>query len=547
MKIWRILLLLIGLIGLTLNATVGAPAKKSQAAPKRWNIISIVTDDQAMNSIGAYGNKEVVTPNMDRLAREGVRFTNAFACSGVCLPSRVGFLTGLFPTQVGLTDVYATAGWDTYGLPLGVPTWPRVLKQHGYVTGLIGKWHLGRTMEFYPTNYGLDYFFGFLRGTNFPMNPVLMRDGKISTIPGSTPDILVDDAMSFIDKHKAEPFALMLHFREPHLPYGPLPEADSAPFKDLDPTVPLLKEIEFDYLSAGRVENNESIVYVREDKAASDSLVKYLKGFTRAYYASIHSVDRNLGRLLAKLQELNLDDNTIILFSSDQGYLLGKYGMREKGAAVPVRMGAFALSGVAGLPFVHINMYDYSYRIPFLVRWPGVVKPGTVIEDFVSNIDAFRSILGMLNIPVPEGVPLQGMDFSPLLRGEKVSWRDAVFAQYDSTQVGNFELIRMVRTKKWKLVRTYLNPGGNVLINLENDPEERKNLYYQIPESRDVYKDHGQVMTGIHPYAEIRDELQKRLTEWQRSINDPALVLEKTYDDAIKAARETWKKRIPEK
>ena len=193
------------------------------AEHEKWNIISIVTDDQADWAVGAYGNREIVTPNMDRLAREGARFTQAFAASGVCTPSRVAFLTGLYPTQVGVTDVPYLRDPDD-GLPRTVPTWPRVLQQHGYVTGLIGKWHLGRTMEHYPTNYGLDYFFGFLRGANLPMNPVLSRDGEISVVPGPTPDILMDDAMRFIERHQSHPFALMIHFRAPHAPHLPVPE-----------------------------------------------------------------------------------------------------------------------------------------------------------------------------------------------------------------------------------------------------------------------------------------------------------------------------------
>jgi uncharacterized sulfatase len=356
----------------------------------------------------------------------------------------------------------------------------------------------------------------------------------------------VDDAMEFIEKHRSEPFALMLHFRAPHLPFGPVPEADSDPFVDLDPKVPVLREYEVDYMRAGALEGDEASnrSYVRVDKAAMDSHEKYLKGFTKAYYASIHSIDRNIGRLLAKLEELDLDNKTIVLFTSDQGYLLGRYGMKEKGAAVPLRSGAF--SGPGLLPFVNINMTDHSLQVPLVVRWPGVAEPGNVIDELVSNIDTFVSVLGMLGIPVPENCPSPGLDFSPLLRSESIPWRDAIFSQYDPVQVGNFELIRMIRTKKWKLVRTYLNPGGDILIDLEKDPEELRNLYHPAYESLSLYKDQGQVHEGVHTYREIIKELQKRLTEWQESINDPALSLDKAYRDAMKAVRDRWKNYEPD-
>src|SRR5687768_13598021 len=209
------------------------------ADPRKPNIIAIVTDDQARWSIGAYGNKESKTPNMDRLAAEGALFVNAFVATPVCSPSRASFLTGRYGTQVGILDWISPKEAEAgLGLPREALSWIEVLKKDGYITGLIGKWHLGTLAQFHPTRRGFDHFFGFLGGGNTPMNPTLEVNGKNKKFTGSLPDILTDDALDFVRKNRAGPFALCLHFRAPHAPYGPVPEADSKPFQDLDPTIP---------------------------------------------------------------------------------------------------------------------------------------------------------------------------------------------------------------------------------------------------------------------------------------------------------------------
>ncbi len=524
MSVYKLAIIFIGILGIYVNVVFGPPVKDIPANPKRWNIITIVTDDQGVWTVGAYGNKEAVTPNMDRLAREGVRFTNAFACTGVCAPSRVAFLTGLYPIQTGFNDIpYYRNPND--GLPLGVPSWPRVLQENGYVTGLIGKWHMGGNRNYYPTKYGLDYFFGFLRGTNRPLDPVLTRDGNTKGYEGYLPDILVDDAVKFLEKNQSKPFALMLHFRAPHAPHLPVTDADLAPFKDLDPTVPIV-----DPADAILDDDQEPA-----DPKAIELHEKLLKEKMKTYYASVHSVDRNLGRLLDNLDELKLADNTIILFTSDQGFMFGHRGLKGKGLAQSVRNHTLAEDNI------FINLYDLSLQVPLLIRWPGVVEPGTVNEELISNIDTYPSVLGMLGIPLPEDAPSEGLDFSRLLRGKNAAWRDALFAEYTPDQLSTMDFIRMVRTKNWKLIRTYLNAGGNKLYDLENDPEEMHNLYYL---GRHVLKpdEGGSPRPTVNPHAEILTTLQNRLTEWQKSIKDPALKLEKIYEEAKKTARKRWEK-----
>src|SRR5262245_19918819 len=466
MKLKAILLAALALI---LSA---APLHAGPTKAKKLNIIWVVTDDQASWSIGAYGNKESKTANMDRLAREGALFKNAFTATPVCSPSRASFMTGRYGTQVGITDWISPAEAQSgVGLPTDAITFAQVLQKHGWVTGLIGKWHLGALPQFHPTKRGFDHFFGFLGGGNAPMNPSLERDGKDQKLKGPLPDILMDDALDFVKKNKDRPFTLGIHFREPHLPYGPVPEGDAALFKDLDPTIPKVKGLD----------------------------IAQVKGWTRDYYASIHAVDRNLGRLLALLDELGLRDSTIILFTSDHGYMIGHHGLHTKGNA------HWVLGGVTGPK--RPNMFDLSMRVPLIVRGPGAVKPGSEVKELVSNIDTFASVLGMLDVTAPPGYKQEGKDFTPLLRGHKAAWRDAVFGQYDLHNSG-LAYMRSIRTARWNLVRHHFANGMDELYDLEADPGETKNLY------------------GNPAHREIRDQLQARLTEWQRAIGDPILRFE---------------------
>jgi uncharacterized sulfatase len=207
-------------------------------------------------------------------------------------------------------------------------------------------------------------------------------------------------------------------------------------------------------------------------------------------------VDRNLGRLLKVLDDLGLSENTIVLFTSDHGYMIGHHGLHTKGNA------NWVVGGVTGPK--RPNMFDLSMRVPLLVRWPGVVKPGTEVKAMVSNIDTFASVLGMLRVPIPKGVRHEGLDFAPLLRGEKVAWRDAVFGQYDLHN-GGLAFMRTVRTPRWHLVRHHFTNGLDELYDLEKDPGETRNLY------------------NNPQYRQVRDQLQERLTQWQRTIDDPIL------------------------
>lgn len=446
------------------------------AKEERWNIVSIVTDDQAKWAVGAYGNKEVRTPNMDRIAREGARFANAFVNTPVCSPSRASFLTGLHATRFGITDfISASEDRGGLGLPTDAITWPRVLQQTGYRTGLVGKWHLGSKPQFHPTRFGYDYFYGIPGGGAKPNNPRIEVNGVIGNIEGHTADLWGDAAVEFIDEHSTQPFALSLHFREPHLPYRPMPQQDVDVFEGTTVTIPEVKGID----------------------------EEQVQRWTRDYYISIHAADRNVGRVLDKLDALGLTSRTIVLFTSDHGYNIGHHRMHAKGN------GNWIAGGVGGPK--RPNMFETSIRVPLLIRWPGKVQPGTVVQSPASNVDVFPTVLSMLGVTLPTA-KLDGRDFSSELRGEKNDQDIPVFGQYDLHN-GDLAYMRMIRTKDWKLVRHYFVNGMDELYNISKDHGERNNLY------------------GKKEAREIQSSLQEQLTKWQRSINDP--ILERLPESAL--------------
>lgn len=451
------------LLGPTLNATC------AEGPAERPNIVFLYTDDQARWALGAYGNKEIHTPNLDRLAQAGALFENAFTATPVCSPSRASMLTSRYPTQFGIADWIDPKSEPDLGLAPSAILWPELLKAQGYATALMGKWHLGTRSEFHPTRQGFDHFFGFLGGGNQPIDPELEVEGTVRRVQGSLPDLLVGEGIRFVEANRDRPFLLSIHFRAPHVPYAPVPEQDSAHYETLDPTIP-----DVPGLPRQRV-----------------------KTLTRRYYASVSSVDRNVGRLLDRLEALGLTGKTIVIFTSDHGYMIGHHGLWHKGN------GTWLVEGKK--EGRRPNMFDDSIRVPLIVRWPGVVAPGTKVDRVVSNLDIFPSVVEMTGSGVPDNLRIGGRSFVPLLRDPKnkaIAWDDTLFGQYDmhNGQVAN---MRLIRTPEWKLIR-HFEPGvDDELFHLADDPGETRNLA-DDPAHRDR-----------------KAELATQLQQWMISIGDP--------------------------
>lgn len=463
---------------LTISATVCVIAictfAGGSAAAAPPNLIAICTDDQARWAMGAYGNSEVKTPHMDRIAADGALFENAFCNTPVCSPSRASYLTGLWPSELKITD-WINPNEAANGVGLSAATWPQALQQAGYSTAMIGKWHLGEQQTFHPTKKGFDHFMGFLAGGNRPMNPTLEVDGKVTKLKGSLPDLLTDDAIDWLGRQKTDikPFALCLHFRAPHGPFLPVPAEDRKPYDTLDPKfIPTLKGLDQDYV----------------------------KRQHREYYSSVASVDRNIGRLLKQLDDTGLTDNTIVLFTSDHGYNLGRHYVSSKGNGI--WQGGGRISGAPNRP----NMWDTSLRVPLAIRWPGVIKPGTRISQTVSFIDFYKTMLGMLDVPVPANASPRGIDFSPLLKNQPIVDQPYLYGQYDLHNSG-LAYLRMVRSTELKYVRHFHSNYMDELYDLKADPDESKNLLRRngVPQ---------------HLKAEVA-RMKLAMEQWMQSINDP--------------------------
>ena len=438
----------------------------------RPNLITIVTDDQGQWAMGAYGNTEIHTPAMDRIASEGALFSNAMVVSPVCSPARATWFTGRYPTELGITEWIHPVEADE-GLGMDHATWAEVLQDNGYVTAMIGKWHLGSRPQYHPTKKGFDYFMGFLDGGNKPMNAILEVNGKEQVVEGPLPDVLTDAALEWLKTQDEKPFALSLHFRAPHLAYTPVPKEDSAHYTDLDPTIPQFRGM---------------------DEAK-------VKASTKAYYGSISSVDRNIARLLDYLDKSGLTQNTIVLFTSDHGYNEGRHGVNTKGN------GQWIAGGVSGPK--RPNMWDTSLKVPLAIRWPGVIKAGHTSDAMVSNLDMYRTVLGMTGIAMPKRSKIHGVDFTPELKGGHIeNPQRELFGQYDLHNNG-LAYMRMIRSENYKYIRFFHVNGLDELYDLKKDPDEKNNLYRKTIAQGDP--------DGL--LASFQDKLLTQM----KAINDPLL------------------------
>ncbi|MGE0126991.1 MAG: sulfatase [Blastocatellales bacterium] len=446
-----------------------------QAQPKRPNIIFIQTDDQAAWALGASGNRDAHTPNLDRLFREGAYLRNAFVSTPVCSPSRASLITSRYGTELGITDWIDPRVEPDEGLSPIVVTWPRLLARAGYFNGLIGKWHLGTQDRFHPSKFGFKYFMGFRAGGAATRNPKLEVNGEAKEVRGFIVDIVTDDAIRFLREHRGKTFMLMLQYREPHAPYVPMPLEDWQKVANLDPQVPGYPDLDA----------------VRAKKAM------------REYLASIAAVDRSVGRVLAAVDELKLRENTVVIFTSDHGYNIGHHGIWHKGNGYHI-LKSTPNSSSREPHYQRPNVFDTSLRTPTAVRWPGVIKAGTEIKHTVTNLDWFPTILNIAGVRRPANMVIRGRDITPLLKGRKVRWDDDLYVEYSQHHYVKTHL-RMYRTTEWKLVRDYLNPGKDELYHLAIDPDENRNLIND-PST-----------------LAIRRKLQAKMMGRMRANNDPVL------------------------
>ncbi|MCG8652111.1 MAG: sulfatase-like hydrolase/transferase [Pirellulales bacterium] len=455
-------------------------ATTSDQTNNKPNIVFIFTDDQAPRAVAAAGDSRFITPNIDRIFHEGAHLTNSFVTTPVCSPSRAGLITSRYGTQVGITDWIHPGQEKDLGLDPNIVTWPKLMSQAGYRTGLFGKWHLGTADRFHPTHFGYDTFAGIRSGGCPPKDPTIeLRDGKTSKVAGYTCDIFTDLALEFLRESDGSPFLVSLHFRAPHAAWLPVRPEDWEPFENLDPSIP-----NPDY---------------------PDLDVSLIKKRTREYLASVKSVDRNVGRVLEFLDHQGLAENTIVVFTSDHGYNLGEHGVWYKGNAIRALKKKPPQRWDNIPPNRRPNLWDTSLQVPTAIRWPGVITPGTKIDQTFSNLDWFPTLVSMCNLPVPDDPGLAGHDFTPILRGQKVPWDNDLYVEY-SMHHGAKTAMRGWRTRDWKYIEDFANPGRIELYDLKNDPRETVNL------ARYRRAD----------LEQIKSQLRQRILDRMKALDDPA-------------------------
>jgi len=418
------------------------------------NIVFIYTDDQAPWAIEGK-SPNAVTPNLQRLAEQGMSFPNAYTTTPVCSPSRAGLLTSRYGFELGIDDWIndnlksktLTGHQLDLGLSAELDSWPKKLQENGYYNGLIGKWHLGRQPEHHPQNFGYNEFTGFLGGGTSPTDPQLLVNGAQKKETGLTVDILTDHAMDFLSRNRHKKFALSLHYRAPHYPFAPVSESDLDAISD-----------------------NVHLIHPDYPDLNTARAKKLLRG----YLASVKGVDRNVGRLLDHLDELGLSENTVVIFTSDHGYVIGQNGIWHKGN------GFWLLNtppkGTENIPKgQRPNLYDSVLKVPLIVRWPGKVPAGTENTSTVSNLDFFPTLMDITKSAMHNENIIRGQSIIKALIDESIVVSTDYFAAY-STLHQSITGMRMFSNGRYKLVRDFMNKGRDEFYHLIGDPLETYNL-----------------------------------------------------------------------
>jgi len=428
-------------------------------AGKPPNIVFIMADDHNRQSISAYGGryKEVApTPNIDRLAAEGILFERMAVANSICVPSRANLITGKHSHLNGVRI-------NSDRFDGSQQTFPKLLQKAGYATGLFGKWHL----QTQPT--GFDYY-AVLPGQGRFNNSPFLKTGDPWSDQGRTPsngyltDVLTDMAIDWMEQKRNDgPFMVMIHHKAPHTPHHPaprhrnfldgvvLPEPDNI-LDEYGGRAP--REIKDDLSLSRLLINREGSGYREMAQKWSGQPVEgtrlIYQEFTKGYLRLVKPLDENVGRLLDYLDESGLSDNTIVIYTSDHGFFNGEHGFYNK-----------------------MWMYDESMMIPMIARWPGVISPGSRTGELASMLDFAPTFLEIAGASVP--ADLQGVSLLPLLRGGKSPLRDALY--YHFFGQSNLPQMLGVRTKNRKLVHyPQLKQVRWELFDLDSDPHEMRNL-----------------------------------------------------------------------
>ena len=448
----RLVFILSGVV-LAMGTGCAAHTPDDEATP---NLIVIMSDDHAAQAVSSYGSQINQTPNIDRLAQEGIRFTNAFCTNSICSPSRAVILTGVYSHVNGV---------ETNRTPFdgSQKTFPKLLQQAGYQTALIGKWHL----QSKPT--GFDYWH-VLPGQGAYYDPEMIEMGVSKKQEGYVTDIVTDQALRWLEQRDPDrPFLLMLHHKAPHMPWRS-DEKHADLFADVDVPEPATFHDDAAAHSdawrfhANTIEHhlNEWMKWEVPEGLTGAARKSWLyQAYVKAYLRSVAAVDDNVGRVLDYLDASDLTDNTVVVYTSDQGFFVGEHGLFDKR-----------------------YMYEESLRMPLLVRYPRDIQPGSVNTDMVLNLDFAPTFLDLAQLDAPE--TMQGQSLRPLLANHtSATWRSSMYYHYSEAWL--VEPHYGLRTGRYKLMHFYHGLDAWELYDLENDPYERTNVYQDPAYANVVY------------------------------------------------------------
>ena len=458
----------------------------------RPNILFIMSDDHASHAMSCYGSRINETPHLDRIANGGMRLDNCFCTNSICGPSRAVILTGTYNHINGMTTL-------STNLDNELLTFPKLLQANGYQTAAIGKWHLGQGPKHEPKGFD---FWRVLPGQGLYHNPVMIDEDGKRTWEGYVTDLITDMSLEWLEnRDKGRPFCLLCHHKAPHRSWEP-DEKHATMYDDVD--IPEPETFNDDYSNRAsaaeaakmRVERDMHKGDLKQDvpegltpeQEKSWKYQRYIKDYLRV----VASIDDNVGRLLDYLDEEGLTENTMVIYTSDQGFFLGDHGWYDKRF-----------------------MYEESLRMPFVVSYPKEIEPGSVSSDMVVNVDFAPLFLELAGIDVPEG--FQGRSMLPVLQGQTPEdWREGMYYRYWMHKAHhNVYAHYGIRTQRHKLIYYYSDACGQPgavdetyepeweLFDLEKDPCELNSVYDE-PAYADVVQELKDEMHRLQ--AEVGDE-----------------------------------------
>jgi arylsulfatase A-like enzyme len=451
------------------------------AESKRPNIVFIMSDNQSSRLIGAYGNKDIATPHIDKLAQNGVMFRNAFAANGVCSPTRASLLTGLTPSQTGVhVALPGQPEVDDWSAIEEFRNLPQTLSDAGYNAGLVGKYHLGRHEK---AQLGFSYWVTFPAGhTTTFYDQEVIDNGETYIVEKHLTDFWTDKAVEFINQQTSEtPFFLYLSYNGPYmLPPTVLMEPVNRHAKHYQENVPEMPhQPVHPYLESWARGKGPSSQMVDEGTTAWRAINALSNPVAMINTAAETSmVDDGVGQILATLEENGMIDNTLVIYTSDQGARYGHNGMWGNTSWT--------------FPF---TVDGPNMEIPLIFSQPGRLDNGSVRDEFINQVDIFPTLLEYVGLGEKTIENAAGKSFAPMLSGEQPDWEDAAYFE--------FVTVRVIRTQRWKYMKRWDTEFPNTLYDLVSDPEEQHNLI-KDPQ-----------------FADVISSLDKRLTDYYLEYSDP--------------------------